>query len=228
MSDLYSLGASMHHLLTGCDPRSQPPFQFKPVRTYVPGISRATERLLEGVLQKEPSERGPRLDEFGRQIRRIEADLVQGLVPAVIGSVAFSAPGDQMPPTHMTVPVGTLDIGVKNKGERHAISLPIGNDGKTELRVVMQANVPWLRTPDGQLRVPPGTLVKVPLDLDATLLPAGTHRARIELTGNGGTITIPLEVEIAYWWYNGATVLMVAGVSGALILAIALHLLLQF
>jgi hypothetical protein len=92
----------------------------------------------------------------------------------------------------------------------------------------MQANVPWLRAPDGQLRVPPGALVRVPLQLDATLLEPGKHGARIELTGNGGVSTVPVEVEIAYWWYNGAAVLMVAGVTAALILAIALHLLLRF
>jgi serine/threonine protein kinase len=227
MSDLYSLGATMHHLLTGCDPRTQPPFQFKPIRTYVPGVCRATERLLEGVLLKESSERGPRLEEFGRQLRRIEADLVQGLVPAVIGSIAFNAPGDQMPPTHMTVPGDTMDLGIKSKGERHPISLPVGNDGKSELRVVMRANVPWLHAPDGQVRVPPGTLVKVPLYLDATLLPPGKHTARIELTGNGGTTTVPLAVEISYWWYNGATVLMVAGVSVAMFLTIIMYALLR-
>ena len=38
-SDIYSLGATMHHVLTGRDPSKFPPFQFPPVRELNPGIS---------------------------------------------------------------------------------------------------------------------------------------------------------------------------------------------
>ncbi len=71
-SDLFSLGATLHHLLTGCDPRDQPPFAFKPVRLLVPAISKATESVVLGLLRKDPAERGPNVDELGRQLRRIE------------------------------------------------------------------------------------------------------------------------------------------------------------
>ena len=43
-SDIYALGATLHHLLTGRDPRDEAPFSFPPVRTLVPTISAQTER----------------------------------------------------------------------------------------------------------------------------------------------------------------------------------------
>jgi serine/threonine protein kinase len=228
LSDLYSLAATMHHLLTGSDPRVAPPFTHKPARTLVPGISRATERLLEGALHKEPADRGPHIEEFGRQLRRIETDLAQGLVPAVIDTVAIHTPDVRMPPTHMTIALGTMDLGTKTRGALHTVSFPVSNDGKAELRVVMRANVPWLHTPDGQLRVPPGNLVKVPLNIDCTALPIGRHKARIEFDGNGGVESVTVEVRVTYWWFNGAGMLMAGGVGIAGVLAILAHILIHF
>lgn len=38
-SDLYSLAATMHHLLTGRDPQLEPPFSFPPLRSLAPEVS---------------------------------------------------------------------------------------------------------------------------------------------------------------------------------------------
>ncbi|MCD4782261.1 MAG: protein kinase [Candidatus Eremiobacteraeota bacterium] len=38
-SDIYSLGATLHHLLTGIDPRDKPPFDFKPIPDIAPNTS---------------------------------------------------------------------------------------------------------------------------------------------------------------------------------------------
>jgi eukaryotic-like serine/threonine-protein kinase len=57
-SDLYALGASLHHLLTGCDPRQEPPFTFyeRPVRRLNPAVSPALEavvmRALENTIER--------------------------------------------------------------------------------------------------------------------------------------------------------------------------------
>jgi hypothetical protein len=181
--------------------------------------------LLEGALHKEPAERGPQMEEFGRQLRRIEHDLEQGLVPAIMDTVALHTPDVHMPPTRMLVPLDAIDLGTRHQGERHTISFPISNEGAGELRVVMRANVPWVHTPEGQLRVPPGSLVRVPMLVDMTTLPYGQHKARIELDGNGGLESVPIEVTITYWWLTGAGVLMVASVGAVLVLAIVALLL---
>ncbi len=56
-SDLYSLGATMHHLLTGRDPQLEPPFSFPPVRQLAPEVSPTTERVVMWTLEKEADKR---------------------------------------------------------------------------------------------------------------------------------------------------------------------------
>ncbi len=224
-SDLFSLGATLHHLLTGCDPRDEPPFSFKPVRSYVPSISRATEHLLANVLSKDPADRGPKVEELGRQLRRIEADLSLGTVPAVIDAMAFRAPGGQMPPTSMVLPTRVLDFGSQPRNARHAMSLPVCNEGKAELRVVVRANASWLQTPKGQVRVPPGAVVQVPVAVNTGELSGGTYKARLELDGNGGLGNIPVHVQVGSRWTVGGTViLLLVAAFTSLAVLIAMHL----
>ncbi|HLQ11181.1 MAG TPA: serine/threonine-protein kinase, partial [Ktedonobacteraceae bacterium] len=45
-SDLYALGATLHHLLTNRDPRDYPPFSYPPARTVNPQLSPEVEQLL--------------------------------------------------------------------------------------------------------------------------------------------------------------------------------------
>ena len=56
-SDMYSLGATLHHLLTLRDPSKFPPFQFPPVRSLNPTVSPEFEALIGRLLL---SERGGR------------------------------------------------------------------------------------------------------------------------------------------------------------------------
>src|SRR5579885_1262750 len=58
-SDLYSLGATMHHLLTGRDPQLEPPFSFPPVRQLAPEVSVETERVVMWTLEQDANKRPP-------------------------------------------------------------------------------------------------------------------------------------------------------------------------
>jgi serine/threonine protein kinase len=55
-SDIYTLGATLHHLLTGRDP-ALTPFQFQPVRQLNPRVSLAMERAVMRALEQDPARR---------------------------------------------------------------------------------------------------------------------------------------------------------------------------
>lgn len=63
-SDLYGLGATLHHLLTGSDPQSRTYFDFPPVRRLNPLVSEATERTLVRALERDLSQRFATADEM--------------------------------------------------------------------------------------------------------------------------------------------------------------------
>ncbi len=58
-SDIYALGATLHHLLTRRDPRKEKPFTFQnyPVRTLNPAVSKGMEAIVMKAVQRKPSQR---------------------------------------------------------------------------------------------------------------------------------------------------------------------------
>lgn len=57
--DLYALGATLHHLLTQRDPRSEPPFSFaeRPIREINPTVSPEVEAVIDAALAYDPKDR---------------------------------------------------------------------------------------------------------------------------------------------------------------------------
>src|SRR5216683_2981128 len=56
-SDLYALGATMHHLLTNRDPRNYPPFTYVPVRTLNAQLSPEVERVVARAVNNDVTQR---------------------------------------------------------------------------------------------------------------------------------------------------------------------------
>ncbi|MDQ2997472.1 MAG: serine/threonine-protein kinase [Chloroflexota bacterium] len=68
-SDIYALAATLHHMLTGRDPRDEPPFSFPPVYGLKPTISKRTSEALQKALQMNPDDRFQSIGEFGAALR---------------------------------------------------------------------------------------------------------------------------------------------------------------
>lgn len=69
-TDIYSLGVTMYHLLTGKSPY-EPPYQFVPVRQLVPELSHGIEYILNKCVQSEPSDRYQTVDELVDDLNHI-------------------------------------------------------------------------------------------------------------------------------------------------------------
>jgi len=67
-SDVYALAATLHHLVTGRDPREEPPFSFPPARDVRPEISRQLSDALEKALEMEVADRFRTVSEFRRAL----------------------------------------------------------------------------------------------------------------------------------------------------------------
>jgi predicted Ser/Thr protein kinase len=67
-SDLYALGATIHHALTGRDPALEPPFSFPPLRSLCPNASASLADVVDHALQYEVTNRVADAAEFKRRL----------------------------------------------------------------------------------------------------------------------------------------------------------------
>jgi outer membrane protein assembly factor BamB/tRNA A-37 threonylcarbamoyl transferase component Bud32 len=79
ISDIYALGATLHHLLTRRDPRIEPPFtwQDRPIRQINPAVPEALDQVITKSLSYEPEQRFPDMKSFGAAL----SQFLEGAVP---------------------------------------------------------------------------------------------------------------------------------------------------
>ena len=67
-SDLYALGATMHHALSGRDPANEPPFSFPKLRAIAPQVNPAIANVVDEALQYDLVRRVRDAAEFKRRL----------------------------------------------------------------------------------------------------------------------------------------------------------------
>src|SRR5580698_10354646 len=82
-SDLYSLAATMHHLLTGRDPQLEPPFSFPPLRALAPEVSVKTADAIMRALEQDVSKRQASAKEMKRALPEPPAEPRSGQLGSV-------------------------------------------------------------------------------------------------------------------------------------------------
>lgn len=102
-ADIYALGATMHHLLSGRDPRGQKPFTFTPIRDLVPTVSTYTAAIVATALQVSPNARFATILEMRDSIRTV----LRG-----DETVQFAVLGSTLPIP--TIPTITLELPISS------------------------------------------------------------------------------------------------------------------
>lgn len=90
LSDVYSLGATLHHILTRKDPRLEPPFSFneRPIKDFNPKVAPGFIEIIDRALQMSPKDRFQSCMEMKEALDRLR------FRPSGTGAVA-AANGDQ-------------------------------------------------------------------------------------------------------------------------------------
>ena len=89
-SDLYALGATMHHALSGRDPTTEPPFSFPPLRKLCPDVNAPLADLVGEALMYDVERRIRDVGEFKYRLTAIKNGAATGAVAA--GVTASPAP----------------------------------------------------------------------------------------------------------------------------------------
>lgn len=89
LSDIYSLGATLHHVLTRKDPRLEPPFSFaeRPIPDYNPKTPPELVALVERAVEFEPAKRWQSCGEMKAELEKLRYR------PLMMPGVALPKPG---------------------------------------------------------------------------------------------------------------------------------------
>lgn len=100
-ADIYALGATMHHLLSGRDPRGHKPFTFAALRDIVPHISPSTAAIIATALQLSPADRFDSILTMRESIRTV----LRG-----DETIQFAVLGSTTPIPTVSVPAANLHL----------------------------------------------------------------------------------------------------------------------
>ena len=192
-SDVYSLGATLHQLLTGQDPGSTP-FNLPPVRDYNPAVSANTAQAITRALHKDPRERFTSMREMqallfggsGERPPRLFRYAVAGIFVLLLtaGGIAWavSTRGGDASPTAATTIVAGATPDPDNGGEATVTRNPTTTPAST---ATASATVPTA-TPSVTF-TPQPTVTATPLAANQQLvgLSAGGEEIMAYRFGNG-------------------------------------------
>ena len=122
-ADIYSLGATLYHLLTGDNP-SDAPFQFAPLQLYGQSAPRGIKILIMQMVEMDESKRPESVDTIKQKLQRIAAtkQKTSRLAPTQVArQISFPQPGvpiQSAPPSDPLPSAQTSTSGVSQKTKK--------------------------------------------------------------------------------------------------------------
>ena len=151
LSDQYSLGATLHHILTRKDPRLEHPFTFqeRPISEFNPEVPGWFREIIERALEFSPDDRFESCEEMGNAIR---AGIQRGTSVSMVGAPDGSnkvaaAPGTAVMTTGLT---NEIEPRWKFKTEDEIRTTPVIYDGRVFVGSY-DTNMWSLKLDDGEL-----------------------------------------------------------------------------
>ncbi|MCL2488652.1 MAG: protein kinase [Oscillospiraceae bacterium] len=95
-TDVYCLGVTLYHLVTGQDPRL-PPYRIQPIREIDPSLSKKLERVLQKCTQPDPEDRYQSAAELLRELGKIQPKEDGIRVPERVIQEENTAPVEEIP-----------------------------------------------------------------------------------------------------------------------------------
>ena len=101
-TDIYCLGATLYHLVTGCNP-SEPPYEMKPIRQIIPSLSGGLEQIILKCTQRNPEDRYQstaellyaleHYDEIDEHYKKKQRKKLAGFITTVSLTLVFAVAG---------------------------------------------------------------------------------------------------------------------------------------
>lgn len=206
-SDLYALGATVHHLLTGRDPRKSRPFDFPPILRLAPEVSQTVALAIDRALSLDPRARYGTAAEMRKALHASPSGTMPRLT--ISGSLARGSTGPMPVPVRPVLPIAVdpadaavvdpravrlrpREVEIACAGNRIATKLDnrtvrLRNRSKARIHCVVDSDAPWLLPDPPAFYLAPGGRQDIGLAVVSPVPPVGTHHAALRISGGGQT-----------------------------------------
>lgn len=163
-SDIYAMAATLHHLLTGRDPKGETPWVYPPVRQLNPAISTKVQAALSQALETDRSKRPQNMAEFRNLL---------GVKPGQFQPASTSKPSGSLNPQGRAQPPvqgwpRKLDFGTVSRGVQPTKKLQVV--GGPILATNASATQAWLKVSPSPIQ---GLATHIDVTVDTHQLPLG-------------------------------------------------------
>jgi serine/threonine protein kinase len=145
-SDLYALGATMHHALSGRDPAAEPPFSFPPLRKAAPEIDPALATAVDQALAYDVASRTRDASEFKRRLVEVRQAWQNALQDK---SQKLATPPNSIlkpPAPQMQLPLGNAETKTTGSSVEFGARAPSPEQAAPDAATVVIAN-PEIKCP---------------------------------------------------------------------------------